>query len=352
MNRRKIVLNLIAALLLGLPSACLAAGEILEVPASIRSRGMGETGVADEADPLNFHYNPAILGQAKGAFVSGNTFRSPEYRDWNTRTHGLAAGGALISHRADGKIHLAGAIQYTSVDWGNWPVSDGGDGLTAVNPRDQYGSLVVAGAFIRPDEFDVSAGMAVNVLEERRPPHPDQSAVAVDLGVKAGGVAVNSRHLRISLAMGMSYANLGGETSPVTYATYPWPERTRYGFTVRTETASWPAVDRLLGSRVPVLTLTTSLDLARARESWRAYPQNFGAEPGRSTIHMFGQEVSLFNVLSLRFGHLSAEEIEGGTFGLGAGLRHGRYWARFDYSRMEAFYQTRFGYGISAGIDY
>lgn len=74
MNRFKILMGVIVIITIAWPiSACgvgEAAAPVMAISTSIRSYGMGQTGVADDSDPANAFYNPALLASLNGAVLT------------------------------------------------------------------------------------------------------------------------------------------------------------------------------------------------------------------------------------------------------------------------------------------
>ena len=82
----------------------------LTIPTGARSLAMGRVGVADNSDPLNQFYNPAVLMSAEGVGITQghlNWLARTEFNDYGVHT------GQQIFSNDDMSIRVAGAVRYT-----------------------------------------------------------------------------------------------------------------------------------------------------------------------------------------------------------------------------------------------
>ena len=120
MITRPALILLTAVLFVGAGADVARAQIRVAVPYSVRSYGMGLTGVADDYDPHNVYYNPAVVGAIHGLAFCGNLhpdliYSGDDSRGWN----GVVAGGVLQPKGESSAFGFGAALNYTG-----WKIDD------------------------------------------------------------------------------------------------------------------------------------------------------------------------------------------------------------------------------------
>jgi hypothetical protein len=324
----------------GAPATATGFGISLELPPSVRSAGMGGASNAvfwgGDAD---YWGNPALV-----AFHHGVRYEFARTRLVPT----LAKDVYFTSHRgtaAGGGIGLAfGSLlldygQSVGVDPGGNPT---GTFSTTEDIR-SWGAGVSVSELARsighlrgtpPPRFtryaDVAIGYAHQRVQVSMLPYLEGEATTSGLGVFARLTPLDtfgsdaSDPMRFDLGVGWSALNRDEETP--TPSLFGMPRIHRFGVAARFERGRHAAGvgatssrHPLAGTYEPFITAAVAVDMEHF--------ESYGASPPSYDVQRYGLEGQLLNVLALRVGRVEDRDgdIEGWSFGVGAGYTAGRF---------------------------
>jgi hypothetical protein len=343
-----------------------------------RAYGMGETGVADPSDPANVYFNPGVISSIEGLFFTGGYGQLvPDLAsDVWTMNAGAGGGFQIMSSGDEIKIRAGGGIRFGWLDYGTWEARDGRYGYLGVfSSSERYLSVTLgggigfrnilyfgAGASVKPVWIDLAPAAAT---PHRQP--GNGSGVAFDAGLLAmvdvpglpGGA-------RIMPSIGLSFLNLGRSITFIDPdQAAPLPKNYRVGIGVRVESPSLKEIDDMLGTRIPIGTVSVSYDIIDNRlnreERCVAYDSALihciASEKPKSFDNWgLGAEFAILQALFLRYGYVYDEDgnIKGSTYGLGLGLKLKMIWGRIDIASVpQARELDRVQkYGLSCGVTF
>ena len=291
--------------------------DAMAFPRGVRSLGMGLTGTCDAYDPANAWYNPAVLAWGPGVGVTGGT------NNWasgfDIRDIGISAAYRPPSggNRA---WNIGAGIRYTTLEFeggsGDPPADSG-----AVSPlggfTDWYLASTLAGGYTSGN-FELAAGFTVKYFDAGQIPGVEFDAWAWDVGLHGRYVYHRKDGLDVVTKAGVSGLSLGGsESGPLAIQAV---EQLRAGLGFRVEASGVQESGEPLGHLNPVLAIGINGEVVD-------YPDT-DRKPGSSV----GLEMSLVNILSIRYGYADSQYAfdYGQTFGGGLGFGRGRTYVRFD----------------------
>ncbi len=298
---------------------------------SARSYGMGETGVADEGDPCNALYNPALLSGLKGVYLAGGYSNLiPMLAD---DVHIVTVGTYFgFQSSADKLTTIAGGVDYAELSYGRWwERTSSGEPIQPYKSYERYLRFLVAWGMSPSENFHIGTGAAIkrwkwSVGTPWAPDKPcEPGAWAGDVGLWAKIEEKIGTNGRLSLSGGLSYLNFGRDVELCDASKAPLPMCLRAGVGFRMETAPYKSVLSLVGFRPPLLALSSYLDLID--ETYR--------NSDKELILKWGSEISLVETFHMRVGYINDKpgRIRDFTWGLGLSLHLGSLQARFDFAR-------------------
>jgi hypothetical protein len=298
---------------------------VLSFPRGVRSIGMGMAGVADDADPANVFYNPAVAARRPGMAITGgyNTWKD----DFRVADVGATATYEPASERFQ-KWRIGGGIRYTQLDYApeqgdrKWPASPGYVGSIDLSFTDWYIASTIAAAYtIRG--VDVAAGFAVKRLEAGIGDNHRFVNWSYDAGllVKRGFCTSDGR--KVTPSFGVSALSFGADTERGSDTIDPVSQM-RYGLGIRLEEMGVQQAGMAVRCTAPVLAIALDAEILDYN-----VPQELERKLGSSV----GVEFSLADILSIRYGYTDGQEffVYGQTFGGSLGYGWGRTSVHLEY---------------------
>lgn len=362
-----IVFLIVAAVMVysGSGAAQTAVSSLQTLCPSARAWGMGLTGTADGSDPANAWFNPAAISFLDYyAITSGKSQLVPDLAsDVWTFNSGLA-GRLFSTTRGDLKFNLAGAAKFEYLDYGEWEVAgQSGEDLGTASSSEKIFDITAAFGITLREMFHFGIGFSVKPLFLDLAPawatieqlEQKGSFVSYDAGLMLKADFLKDKGFLLSPSVGMSFINLGkGVKFDNQDQTLPFWKKMRYGFGLRFESGSFRQSEAYFGTEIPLVTVTAAYDILVDR----IVQNDLMVEPANTKIddvNSFGTEISLLQVLFLRFGHNDSEYLfgDGGAtmWGLGAGYSWNGFAARFDYADVPTAYGTdhrKYGFSVAA----
>jgi hypothetical protein len=306
--------------------------DAMAFPRGVRSLGMGMTGTADDADPANVYYNPAVLAYGPGIGITGGT---------NNWTSGfdffdLGVSATYGPPRGSDRRWSAGAgIRYVTMDFDGANDTDS-TALGTAPPEgtfnDWYLASTVAGGY-STGNFDLGVGFAVKYLDAGQIAGIDFSSWTYDLGALVKYTYRRSDGVDVVTSAGVSGLSLGsGDSGP--NAVKPI-EQLRAGLGISLEAMAEPVSGDADGREFSILAIAVDGELVDYVDLDR--------DPGSSV----GVEMALVNILSIRYGYADKQYAfdYGQTFGGALGYGFGRTYVRLDFAMA---FETNLGKNISA----
>lgn len=265
--------------------------EFLRLPSGVRNLALGRAGAADDSDPLNQYYNPAVLLTIEGIGASYGRLNSPygSYLiDTDLDDFAVWAGKRLPLDAANG-IRIAGALRYTELTIRYQPgvytifLPGGTIDRNLSDVSDSHLTLALAGGLIT-ERLEVGVGFAVKPITSEFFGE-ETNAWAFDVGLLAKTKFEVGTGFRLLPTVGFSVVNLGKD---VDYdgSTAKLPRQVRVGAGLRVES---PAHE-LFGRRVPLATVCGITD--------------YVDEAHRSREHIgAGLELGFIDILYARLGY-------------------------------------------------
>lgn len=185
---------------------------------AIRAYGMGDTGTADAADPLNAFYNPAVLSSSGEMFFAG-AYAPLLWSEDDDAYVWHAAAGAGLSFAATQSIelHLGAGAAFSYVAHSTW--RDPNILIVCDYLLDEkLLALTLGGEAVYRDMLHLGIGIALKPLwykVERSYPYGAPPAtgngIAYDLGFLLSADFLKEFGLRLSPSIGFSVLNMGGD---------------------------------------------------------------------------------------------------------------------------------------------
>jgi hypothetical protein len=315
----------VAACLVAFPAAAFAQHTFVDLLRSVRSVGMGESGVADGRDPGNVYFNPANVTGIEGVYGTGSYMLVSPFFDTDMWLgHGSLGGGRTFG--AERKFRLGLDLTLARLDFGTVRYGDVFDPQgVIVDMNENLVSAAVGGSMAFAEFWQVALG----VTYKRWTKTFDE--VATTTGPVPGGYATNMFDVGAVLssgvdagewslepALGVALVNMGPEIDYRT-GSYPPPSWLNYGVSVR---VAAPRV--ALGSAsVPTVSAVLNVDGKHGMEE--QHPR-----------WAFGSEVGLLEAIFLRWGRQIDDwrRTTVTTWGVAAGVPVGRLRARLEYANL------------------
>ncbi len=306
--------------------------DAMAFPRGVRSLGMGMTGTGDAFDPANVWYNPAVLAYSPGIGITGGTNNWTSGFDFSDI--GLSAAYRVPS--GDNAAWNVGAgLRYTTMDFGgandDEPTAIGTfpplDGFT-----DWYLASTVAGGY-SPGNFDFAAGFTVKYLKGDQIITAEFDTWAWDVGLLGRYTYHRQDGLNVITTAGVSGLSLGGsDAGPLVIQSI---EQFRAGMGIRVEASGLQESGESLGHFDPIMAIGINGEVVDYSDT------------DRKTGSSVGIEMSLINVLSVRFGYADSQYAfdYGQTFGGGLGYGWGRTYVRLDLAMA---FETNLSKNISS----
>jgi hypothetical protein len=294
---------------------------VLSFPRGVRSIGMGMTGTADDYDPANAYYNPAVLAFGPGIAVTGGS---------NNWMEGFDVGDIGVSaaygpeHGGPSNWHFGAGVRYvrlnaepsTEVQTTAFDFAQSID----VNFSDWYLASTVAVGY-EIDHVDVAAGFAVKYLEIEAISDEKFNTWTYDAGLLVKYNTETSEGVNVVPSLGVSVLNFGGGADSGSDNINP-ADQVRYGAGLRMEAFGLQESGEPLSRPTPVLAIAVDGELLDFVDTNRKLGSGVGVE------------LSLINILSIRYGYADSQFAYdyGQTFGGGLGYGWGRTWFRLDFA--------------------
>jgi hypothetical protein len=317
---------------------------------AIRAYGMGDTGAADAADPLNAFYNPAVISSSGETFFAGAY--APLFRSEDDDTyvwHAAAGAGFSFAATQSIELHLGAGAAFSYVAHSSWRDPNI---LIVCNYLldEKLLALTLGGEAVYRDMLHLGIGIALKPLwfkaEQSYPygaPPATGNGIAYDLGFLLSADFLKGVGLRLSPSIGFSVLNMGGDI--VLWDDWQGdlslPRNYRLGLGMRFEGPR----KKFLGTEVPLFVLAVNWD---GREDYDEEP--FYSEPeGDWDMRGLGAEGAFLETLFLRIGSVAEPEEGDLSTGVGIGLATGRFRGRVDYAFVDRERPDEYKYGVSFG---
>lgn len=326
-------------------------GQILLFPPSVRSCGMGMTGVADMNDPANTHFNPALYLKAPGLTLSGQIGEvMPVFEsDASFMSVGLSGiYGAFTKGSHD--LYITGHIRYDRLDYGEITEFTAEEEPFTYHAVEQDLRVTVAGGLTVSDTYYAGLGVSIKPIwssgyEADYFGDLDYGKVAFDLGLLFAWDVVDDDGYLIRPSFGLSLLNLGTEIEAGDYR-HRLPKNGRFGLGLRMETPGSETWQEWSGTGASFFTLSSSFDIVYDWGDRLQHNYVFGLLPvyyGTSWhyesdefAYLFGVEMGLMEILFLRWGHFESKYApeNNDMYGIGIGMAYERFSCRLDWARI------------------
>ena len=314
---------------------------VLAFPRGVRSIGMGMTGTADDFDPANVYYNPAVLAFGPGAALTGGT--NNWLSGFDISDIGVSASYQPRSGGDSSHWHLGAGVRYSRLDfeWSGTP-PDSISGYPDIDHSfsDWYlASTLAAGYHI--GNMGVAAGFAVKYLKARTMGDNEINTWTFDTGLLVKYVIRRPEGTNIIPSLGVSALSLGGNKN-VGSAVFDPVEQIRIGAGLRMEAMAVQEAGDPLSRSSPVLAVTIDGELLDFPDTDRGLGSGVGVE------------FSLFNILDIRYGYADKQLAfeYGQTFGGGIGYGWKRMWFRLDFAMAFETNQTKNISAVGFNVDW
>ena len=291
--------------------------DAMAFPRGVRSLGMGMTGTADALDPANVWYNPAILAYGPGIGLTGGT---------NNWTSGFDIGDIGISAATrvpsgdDTEWNVGAGVRYTTMDF-EGTSDDTPTAIGTVPPLDGFTDWYLASTLAvgySTDNFDFATGFAVKYLDAGQVPTDGFETWAWDVGALGRYTYHRQDGLRVITTGGVSGLSLGGsDAGPLLIQSV---EQLRAGLGIRVEASGLQESGKPVGHLDPIMAIGINGEIV----DYSGTDRKLGSS--------VGLEMSLVNILSIRYGYADSQYAfrYGQTFGGGLGYGWGRTYLRVD----------------------
>jgi hypothetical protein len=293
--------------------------DAMAFPRGIRALGMGVTGTGDAGDPANVYYNPAVLAYGPGIGLTGGT---------NNWTSGFDIGDMGVSatypsvSSAGPAWHVGAGIRYVNMDFaGTDSVQPTAIGIPppANSFSDWYLASTLAGGY-SSGNFDLGAGFAVKYLDASQIEGVEFSSWTYDVGALVKYTYHRQDGLDVVTSGGVSGLSLGsGDSGPDAIEPV---EQLRAGLGLRVEAMGLDESGERAKPRTPILAIAVNGEVVDYVDSDRDVGSGVGVE------------MSLVDIMSIRYGYADSQYAfdYGQTFGGGLGYGWGRAYFRFDFA--------------------
>jgi hypothetical protein len=328
------------------------------VPVSVRSYGMGLTGTADDSDPGNAYYNPAVLATLSGGhFTAAYGKMSPIFDDIWFASAGLSAGFQDIFDNPK-PVGFGLEVRFSRVDWGSGiATSATGEELGRFDSGENTIGLTAAGNVQVSEIITLAVGGAVQSWSAEYGPSDfnqstdpvDGSGLAYDAGLRAAADIPMQSGYKFVTAVGIGFFNLSSDMEVSSREqSYELEKSMHYGVSARLETPPEESVTEFLGAEVPLAAITANIDYVDTEYEHR---------PNQLRL---GLESAIAQIVFLRMGLIHFEESsnvlsgDNVTLGAGLGITEDNINVRIDFARstFEYFSSSVNRFGISASIDF
>ena len=324
---RKLAIVLVASSLLsGLaqPAKAQLGLSSLLMPTSVRSIGMGETGGADDSDPANSFYNPALLATQSSVYLIG--FTGDAFREFidDIRFKGFSLeGGYQFEVSPDLSVGLGGALGYSKLSFGETVATDvNGMALGTYEPFEQYYRGALAAGITMRNGFSAGLGASLQNWDadfgSEFSSNATFDATAYDIGTFAAFALGDVTEWSGRVGGGLSWINNGDGPKRDGREVAELPAFTNYAlsFTVASPTTE------IIYTDVPIAEFVLNMDAATSDEG--------------NPVYRVGGELSFVRIISLRLGWEKVEgsEVQPLLAGFGLGLSTAYYMVRFDYAMV------------------
>ncbi|HEX6791584.1 MAG TPA: hypothetical protein VF247_09770 [Candidatus Krumholzibacteria bacterium] len=304
------------------------------MPIHARLVGMGETGVADNADPSTIYYNPANAVGAPRAYLTGSRMNWPD--DWiaDDMWSGRANAGVAWQGSAAGSLNWGADFSLAKLDYGESIVTlPDGTPLGTVRSFEKVASLAFAVAIPAGSRYELRAGVAAKRWWAEYAPaevpsggdiSESASTYAFDAGL-VGAMRADVNDWTVSPALAVALVDAGPD---IDEWNDPLPTRLNFGANLSVESPP----HRLGDAEVPLVAIAANVDAMHAFH-------------GRSGWGM-GMEAALAQILFLRTGaHVVDADDEGDDeifsgWSVGVGLPLSGFRLRADYTRSDYYFST------------
>lgn len=286
---------------------------LLDVSPSVRSWGLGIAGVADDCDPANAFFNPAVIASQSGVFATGGYGKLLTFVTDDTYTYNMGAGIGLQGGPPGGaRLRFGAAVRYSVLHWEEYEARDENNNYLGVfRPVEQSLSMTAGLGAKFGDNLQGSLGLSIKPWWYDDD-HWKTDDVSSDLGALLKYDFEIGAGMRLSWSIGWSYLNMGGGDR--------FFENMRYGMGSHLEGGRSKLLKERLGVDAPSFTITALVDGVVNRLDRDNYyvPEN---------AHSFGAEVGVAQTIFVRIGNYAAdarrgEDVNNTTYGFGAGLPH------------------------------
>lgn len=298
--------------------------QFLRFPVSARNLAMGSVGAADDVDPRNQYYNPAVLYPLDGFAVGGG--RVSWIADVDFDDYAAQAGNLLPTGCCE-RVRVAAAVRYTVMKMPGTvertvflPEGTG----RILNPRDRNITFALAGGWYA-GRYELGAGFAVKRLSQDLV-DKEFRGWAYDLGVVAKATFGREAPVRLIPSIGLSVLNLG---SGVDYGDRKGdlPREGRAGVRLRLEASHV----EFAGRDVPFVSISGVADYVDS--PWR--------QPNKRGV---GLDVGLIDVVHFRLGYIDGlgDDLDGLSsrgFGLDWTVRKLRFTLDYAYYEIPSVLQ-------------
>jgi hypothetical protein len=319
-----------------------ASSTVFDVSPSVRSWSLGLAGVADDRDPANTYFNPAVISTSQGAFATSAWSKLYTFIADDISTYSVGAGYSFPGASAAGVEFRYGAgIRYNVIDWNEFEARDQYNNYLGIfHPRESSLSLTagVGGTF--RETFHGSAGFSIKPWWYDDG-HLKESKTAWDMGLMFKTDVMIAGEMKLSPSVGVSFLNMGDEL---------FFRNNRYGIGAHLEGPRSRYFRERLGVEVPSFEVTALYDIIANRSS-----PHYEGEDTRG----FGGELGVAQVLFLRIGNYGTlgertSHFSNSTYGVGLGLTLTRGWGRFDYASVPqgTFSERVNKFGLSFGLSF
>ena len=346
---RKWFLWFVFVIVLGVP-AIAPAQIVLEIPVGVRSHGLGAGGVADDLEPANVFFNPAILSSLRGIYFNAERPDFPSFGSFGPLDfdhYSLGLGGSYpirVSPSREARIGID--LRYTKLDFGPSTTSIGGSSAT-VDQFERYFGISLGAGITIDDRTHIGVGGTVKLFKAElvarsAPPLifnanlAEERGELFDLGLFASKRVQKGIGTLITSA-GISVLNLGGDLefrlttgSAAGFFSNAPPKTIRFGVGFRMIGPQNDELTRKLGTPNPAWSLATHLEFEKP-QSGQGGTVRGGLESG--ILNLLFVRVGFFDPLGTFFGSDRPAET---TWGLGLKFPYKRFETRIDYARLEA----------------
>jgi hypothetical protein len=307
----------------------------VSVPYSVRSYGMGLTGTADDYDPYNVFYNPAIIGSIHGLALCGNLspdliFSGDDNRGWNA----MVAGGYLRQSGESSGFGFGAALNYTG-----WKMND----LWFVGESNERTiGISAALRFLGSGRTSVGLGLGVKRWEFDPQPRvstwyaiPSGDGQLLDAGIIISNETASKSGRLYGVSVGVSLINWGDDDN-LEYLLGHDLSEARFGFGLRVARPDASATVTPESMQPSTWRLSVNVDFVARKDD-------------RDSSAHTGAEFSIREIGFLRAGYealLADEVVHHATVGLGVGYDWGRVKFRIDYARVPASKKSDSGYPL------